>query len=253
MAQGDKDVTFSEWEICAEPPPEDLCKLKYLYSRKIDFYHPRTDPMVGFMGPENASAQQVQYLFVDKPWEGSDLSEMKYHCGIIFTVTQFTHIPMADVFKVLQYWSFEPAKGNAGRNSPSTIVRMYVGVHYNKYTMLKSKILSGTKDDLTSFVKAWTVHVVDLINRLAVSRKKVRRRRKSSIKGDIVVGVPPAVNQLDEMFAETNRKVGRVEEQLKDMIQKQKSENSSLLTAIHALVIVSAVQFVLIFRMWYRS
>lgn len=253
MAQGDKDVTFSEWEICSENPPEDLCKLKYLYSRKIDFYHPRTDPMVGFMGPANASAQQIQYLFVDKPWQGSDLTEMKYHCGIIFTVTQFTHIPMADVFKVLQYWSFEPKKGIVARNNPCTIVCMYVGVHYNKYTMLKSKILSGTKDDLTAFVKAWTVHVVDLVNALAVTRKKVRRRRKSSIKGD-QIGAAPALTQLpDDSFAETNRKVDRIDAGLKELTQKLKSDNSTLLTAVYALVVVSAVQFALIFRIWSRS
>jgi len=27
--------------------------------------------------------------------------------GVVLTVTQFDGIPMADVFKVLQYWSFE--------------------------------------------------------------------------------------------------------------------------------------------------
>lgn len=224
----------------------------------MDFFHPRTDPMVSFMGPENASAQQIQYLHVSKPWQGgSDLSDMKFNNGVIFTVTQFTHIPMADVFKVLQYWSFEPKKDIAPSINPTTIVRMYVGIHYNKYTMLKSKILSGTKDDLVELVKAWAKHVVKVIEAAPSTKKKAMRRRKSSLKGD-GLALSPAISsgdgvQIIDLFTETNAKVGRVEEIVKEAMQQQKSGISILIYIVTVLGIVVAIQFLMILRLWSRS
>lgn len=245
-------MTFTEWTICTENPPEDLCKLKYCYSRTIDFFHPRTDPMVGFMGPANASAQQMQYLYVDKPWQGgTDLSEMKYHKGIIFTVTQFQHIPMADVFKVLQFWSFEPKKKSAGVNSHETTVRMHVSIHYNKYTMLKSKILSGTKDDLVVLVKAWAAYIVPIIKAASGAQKKTKKIRNSSPEVD---SIPMASADVAAgLLAETNAKIDKLEAIVITAVQQRKGEYSNVLYAVYALTGVVILQLIIIFRLWSGS
>jgi hypothetical protein len=273
VSQGDKDITYTEWGVCTENPVEDLCKLKYCYSRKIDFYHPRTDPMVSFMGPENASAQQTQYLYVDKPWAGkggdTDLSGMKYHKGLILTVTQFTHIPMADVFKVLQYWSFEPKKrtgsisDNKKHEKHATIVQMCVGVHYNKYTMLKSKILSGTKDDLVVMVKTWAVYVVEVIKvespEIASENKGelVASSSSNSNGAPLDAGEGPAATAPSEitsdLFADTNSKIEKLEKILKEAVDQRKGETSKIIYAISVLSCVVLFQFLIIFRLWSRS
>ena len=205
--------------------------------------------MVSFMGPENASAQQVQYLFVPKPnEEPNNFSEMSFHRGLILTVTQFTHIPMADVFKVLQYWTFEPKKQVelSGESSNSTLVRMHVGIHYNKYTMLKSKILGGTKDDLVVFVQKWTKYVVMGVENARVSKQRRIKRRKSSIKSEAIV-CPDVANTF---YEEANKRFDGLELLLKEVIQQNKHFHSTALRIVAILCVVVVVQLLVIYWLW---
>lgn len=257
-SQGDQDITFTEWEISKENPVEDLCKLKYAYSRKMDFFHPRTDPMINYMGPKNAPAQQMQYLYVESSWNGKDLSEMKYHRGIIFTVTQFRDIPMADVFKVLQYWAFEPKKklGGPSLHSHSCIVKMYVAIHYNKFTMLKGSILSGTKDDLTVFVKKWCMYVIDKISQSpSMIKKRMKKRRKSSLKViDIAASdhsgfsVPDGEGIAQFMIASKSQ-LERLEELINSDIKAREKQYQILLMLVAICVAIIAIQFFLLLGM----
>jgi len=59
---------------------------------------------------------------------------------------------MADMFKVVQYWSFERSPRNPAKEC---IVRIGVTVHFVKQTMFKSQILGGVKDELRVVAKKW--------------------------------------------------------------------------------------------------
>lgn len=100
-------------------------------------------------GPKNAPATQVQYLYLPckENIAGAakgvdDLRRFKPSRGLVLTITQFDGIPMADVFKVMQYWTFESLTNS------SCTVRVGVAMHYIKSTMFKSQILNGTKEEL---------------------------------------------------------------------------------------------------------
>lgn len=102
-------------------------------------------------GPKNAPATQVQYLYlpckeniVGGAKSFDDLKGFKPLRGLVLTITQFDGIPMADVFKVMQYWTFE----SNSSSSQSCMVRVGVAMHYIKSTMFKSQILNGTKEEL---------------------------------------------------------------------------------------------------------
>ncbi len=177
-AQGDLDIKISEWSAVKDLPSEDICKIPFVFSRTVDYLHPRTDSMINFMGPKNATANQIQFLYVPKTVESSrhlSVSELNVHRGIIMTLTQFQGIPMADVFKVLQYWTFEPTRNptNGTLSKKSTTVRMALAIHYCKMTMLKSSILSGTKDEVAILVQKWCTFFSEKISALSSSQKKL--------------------------------------------------------------------------------
>ena len=250
--QGDTNISFSEWELMNESPIEDLCNLKYSYSRRVDYFHPRSDPMINFMGPKQAPAQQSQYLYVRKPSHGKDVSSISYHSGIILTVTQFSQIPMADVFKVLQYWSFEACKSHS--KNYSCIVRMYVAIHYNKYTMLKSSILSGAKDDLQILVKKWTLYIADVV-KVAISSKQSRKSNNKEITNSPLLDDETCNSQilfdnLVDRLAETNKKIVHLESAMKSEFEATNKLSNSLCVIIYLLLGIVILQLFL--SLWSR-
>lgn len=111
-------------------------------------------------GPKNAPGTQVQYLYlpckeniVGGARSIDDLKQIKPLRGLVLTITQFDGIPMADVFKVMQYWTFETV-GLPSRTQ-TCMVRVGVAMHYIKSTMFKSQILNGTKEELGDQVKVF--------------------------------------------------------------------------------------------------
>jgi hypothetical protein len=76
--------------------------------------------------------------------------------GCVMTVTQFDGIPMADCFKVVQYWSFE--RGGPGKSAASTTVRSDVAVHFVKKTILRGQVVSGVRDELRELSKRWCAY-----------------------------------------------------------------------------------------------
>jgi hypothetical protein len=105
-------------------------------------------------GPKNAPATQIQYLYLpckdnvhsDDDTVGNAMDKLKQFNptrGAVLTITQFDGIPMADVFKVMQYWSFESTNGIS-----DCIVRIGVSLHFIKSSLFKAQIVGGTKDEL---------------------------------------------------------------------------------------------------------
>lgn len=173
-AQGDLEINAAEWVPVAEQPAEDVLKMKFSYTRTVSYLHPRTDSMVGFMGPKNATAVMQQFLYVPEKASGNALSK-KFKKGMILMVTQFQGIPMADVFKVLQYWTFEPA----GTDGQCT-VRMALAIHYCKSTMLKGSILSGSRDELIILTKEWCNYISSKLT-TAIAAKLSSRKASSRV------------------------------------------------------------------------
>lgn len=105
-------------------------------------------------GPKNAPATQTQYLYIfssNAAASGSgpvQLASLNPSRGCVLTVTQFDGIPMADVFKVMHYWTFE-------LDGAKTMMRIGVAVHFIKNSMLKSQISSGVRDELGVLSRRW--------------------------------------------------------------------------------------------------
>jgi hypothetical protein len=177
--EGDFDVEIDEWDYIppnastGEPDKycaEDQAHIPFCCSRKCNYAHPRKTMLM--FGPKNAKATQKQYLYLqgrgtaslnEKLKErGADdngvaaLELLRTHksalSGVVLTVTSFDGIPMADVFKVLQYWSFEPSSTQPVSH---TCVRVAYSVHYLKNSLFKSQIKTGVSSELLEQAERW--------------------------------------------------------------------------------------------------
>lgn len=137
---------------------EDVSKLSFSHSRPYSYAHPRTTMLM--FGPKNAPGTQVQYLYLPHDLKGGaaggdTLQSVRPRRGIILNITQFDGIPMADVFKVLQYWSFSCSPTDPNK----TVVRVGLAMHYIKSSLFKSQIFGGTKDELSDQLKKWYLFI----------------------------------------------------------------------------------------------
>jgi hypothetical protein len=152
------DIEFTEWKPFDSKVPEDLSKLTFSYSRDFSYAHPRTTMLM--FGPKNAPGKQKQYLYLPHKTNHASsvdgkhakhLSSLRPRRAMVLTVTQFDGIPMADVFKVLQYWNFDEDKAK----KTQTIVKVGMGVFFIKASMFKAQINGGIKDELGVQAKKW--------------------------------------------------------------------------------------------------
>ena len=175
-SEGDLEIELGEWEVLNEVVAKDSSKLKFHFQRSCTYLHPRTSMLM--FGPKNATARQIQYLHIPE-WadkEAGDVSVAHLNKmqpvsnAIVMTATQFEGIPMADVFKVYMYWTFEAVRSakeqsssnssnssNSSGKAPASLCRVRMGlrVDYLKSTMLKSQIFAGTKEELEALSKQW--------------------------------------------------------------------------------------------------
>lgn len=128
-------------------------KLQYSFCREFIYAFPRTTMLM--FGPKLAPIKQSHYLHLTK--EGSDakslddLESAGLRRAVVLFVTKFDGIPMADVFKVLQYWVLEE-RGNG------VYIQVGVAIHYVKSTMFKGQILSGTKEEVGVLLKRYETY-----------------------------------------------------------------------------------------------
>lgn len=147
LSEGDLNITFDEWKPFSGTVAEDLNKIPYNYYRNFSYHHPRTTMLM--FGPKNAPAKQVQYLYLNHQ-DGQSLPEAEESGQfLVLTVTQFDGIPMAEFFKVLQYWGYT----SQANNNIKTNIGLHV--HFTKTTLLKGQVASGVKDELTTLAKRW--------------------------------------------------------------------------------------------------
>ena len=100
LGEGDLDLSYDEWVPNAVSPPEDITKMGFNFSRNFSFEHPRTTML--FIGPKNAPARQVQYLYTGGQ-ELSDINKWSPNQLIIITVSKFEGFPFANTFKVSNF------------------------------------------------------------------------------------------------------------------------------------------------------
>jgi hypothetical protein len=150
-SEGDLDIKCDEWSPFNQTVAEDVAGITYTHYRRCNYAHPRTTMLM--FGPKNAPATQTQYLYLLGDSNTGRNSKNKPVKAVILTITQFDQIPLADCFKVCQYWLFED--GVAG----SCAVRIGIHIHFIKSTLLRSQVISGSKDELTVLVKKYCVYL----------------------------------------------------------------------------------------------
>jgi hypothetical protein len=151
-SEGDLELEIEEWSAISpnSPQPEgDISKLTFTHSRLLTYAHPRTSMLM--FGPKNASVTQWQYLYIAGSGVGNSVTvdnpelpidKVKPKRYVIFTVSTFEGIPMADVFKVCQYWSFDK------NINKTTQIRAGLYIHFVKTCFVKSQVFSGVREEL---------------------------------------------------------------------------------------------------------
>ncbi|RYG66933.1 DUF4782 domain-containing protein [archaeon] len=159
--EGAQDLKYTEWALngsgnsaSSSNVEEDThLKLQYSFCREFVYAFPRTTMLM--FGPKLAPIKQCHYLYLTR--EGAcartldDLETATLKRAVVMFVTKFDGIPMADVFKVLQYWVLEE-RGNG------VYMQIGVAIHYVKSTMFKSQILSGTKEEVGMLLKRYEAY-----------------------------------------------------------------------------------------------
>lgn len=162
--EGALDLKYTEWTPFCGSVDEDVhSKLKFNFSREFVYAFPRTTMLM--FGPKFAPIKQTQYLFIP---EGSSLSSFEAleaalpQQAVVLFVTKFEGIPMADVFKVLQYWVIDSKPSTDEHDMAiarhSVHIQVGVAIHYVKSSMFKSQILSGTKDEVGGQIKKYVLY-----------------------------------------------------------------------------------------------
>ncbi len=171
--QASSDVTksFSEWQHPSSNKnqlitvTEDQTKTKYHYERIYDYDHKRTTMLM--FGPKMAPTKLKQYIsfycdevIEDEEWKHSPNNPIIEPTSmIIFNLSSCEGVPMADVFEVLQYWTFQ-----TNHNNPNTCeITIGFGIHYTKPSMFKSQIASGAKDEITKQIDVFLKYLPNLL------------------------------------------------------------------------------------------
>lgn len=145
------DIKGNDWQAFGQSAHEDVMKLNFTFKREFSFSHPRTTMLM--FGPKNAPTKQCHYAYLPSKIArtSTSMEELK-NCKpkkfIVLFITQFDGIPMADVFKVLQYWSFEDT-------DKGCYAKAVLAIHYVKSSMFKGQILSGSKEEIVTQVASW--------------------------------------------------------------------------------------------------
>eukprot|EP01039_Chlorochromonas_danica_P007267 gene7267-8037_t len=162
--EGALDLKFTEWSPFQGVVEEDIfSKLKFNFSREFTYAFPRTSMLM--FGPKFAPIKQTHYLFIPD-CEGVNtleaLEQVQPQQVVILFVTKFEGIPMADVFKVLQFWVLDvvPANSHIGHVTATQTIHLNVGIaiHYIKSTMFRSQIFSGTKEEVIALIKKYVLY-----------------------------------------------------------------------------------------------
>lgn len=162
--EGDLDIGWGDWTpLTNSKVPEDVSGLPFSFAREFHYSHPRTTMLM--FGPKNAPAKQTHYLYLpmktptssgdsgsgkEKESAAVTIGRQGVPKGVIMIITQFDGIPMADCFKIVQYFSFD-----GGERPGSLSARVGVHVHFVKYTMLKAQVRDGVKEELSVLAQKW--------------------------------------------------------------------------------------------------
>ena len=173
-AEGDLDIGYGDWGPLTNPKvPEDVSGLPFSFAREFHYSHPRTTMLM--FGPKNAPAKQTHYLYLPMKssvdgGSGKDkedtaaiiIGKQVVPKGVIMIITQFDGIPMADCFKIVQYFSFD-----RGAKPGSLTARIGVHVHFVKYTMLKAQVRDGVKEELSVLAQKWAAFANTRVSKVA--------------------------------------------------------------------------------------
>lgn len=196
VGEGDVGLNYDEWVAGDVNPPEDSTGLTYSYTRNFAFEHPRTTML--FIGPKNAPAKQVQYLYCGG--RNVDLNSWRPKQIINTMVSKFQGFPFADTFKVVMYWCVSDI-GN-----DQTKIYLGVKLYWITQTIFRSQIIAGTESELSKTAKRYISYCIEKLGhrsttlRLAPldeslqgpgaaipSSDSISRRHQESVSNDAIV------------------------------------------------------------------
>jgi hypothetical protein len=176
--EGDLDIGWGDWmPLTNTKVPEDVSGLPFSFAREFHYSHPRTTMLM--FGPKNAPAKQTHYLYLpmkpsasigdsgsgsgkDKETAAETIGKQEVPKGVVMIITQFDGIPMADCFKIVQYFSFD-----RGERPGTLSARVGVHVHFVKYTMLKAQVRDGVKEELSVLAQKWCAFANSRVSKVA--------------------------------------------------------------------------------------
>jgi hypothetical protein len=177
VSDGDFDITTSEWRDLPKEAnqlvPEDAIHFPFRQSRQFSFLHKRTTML--FIGPKNAPTSQTHYTLTDISRPPGNFGSGSISSVIFLIVSKFDGVPFSDCFKVLQYWVLERSP-----KTDSTHVTCGIGVNFHKSTMMRSKIVDGVKDEMSTQVRRLLASIINSVTHGSGSGSGGERTSSSS-------------------------------------------------------------------------
>jgi hypothetical protein len=199
--------SFNEWRKYTSSP-EDVTKTKFHFERDMEYDHARTTMLM--FGPKMAPTKLKQFIYLHNDYDEEVTLEEVHPRGFIVLAVSFCEgVPMADVFKVLQYWVFST---NDDRETCDVSIGM--ALHYIKSSMFKGQIFQGAKDEMVGQLETWTTY----INQLLVKKKK-EKAKKAAAAAALAAGEPvAATSAATSAKTETLEKEETVEEEEEEIV-----------------------------------
>jgi len=223
--QGDFNININEWKRLDNTNIiEDTTNTPFTHYRELSSLHPRTTMLM--FGPKNAPSKQIQYLYIYPSNNSDDLSTVVPTNVCVLTITQFDGIPMADVFKVLQYWIFVD-------DQRSSKIHCMIGlsIYYIKSTMFKSQIINGSKDELIQQCNKWNNYITNKL----ISYKQANEI-DSNIDSTNRVTITPSISSSD--LIKLNEII------ISNEIKDSKAITLSYIHIIYICIVIIIIQFI---------
>jgi hypothetical protein len=178
-------------------------------------------------GPKMAPTKLKQFVHLYSEFEEEISLHTEPHTMVIFNLSFCEGVPMADIFKVLQYWVFTTSD-----DKKSCDVSIGMSVHYLKSSLFKSQIFSGAKDEMTGQIEAWSKYMPALLKKKKhVSHRPGEGGSEASHKpgGAAVGGVEEESEGESEEESEepSSRKGGEGEDEVLIITSKDENRRAS--------------------------
>jgi hypothetical protein len=208
------------------PVSEDLTKTKFQYERDWEYDHLRTTMLM--FGPKMAPTKLKQYIFLycehetifDSDYTMEDITPSSM---IVLNVSFCEGVPLADIFKVLQYWTF-----STSLDGKSCEVGIGFGIHYLKSSMFKSQIASGARDEMIKQIDDWFNYIPSILQ-----KRQKEKAMKDGMKKKVMVTVDGREEEITSPDAVTADDDDDEEDKVETLASVLEDKEIVIITASH--------------------